>query len=124
MSDKASKSSSWPHYFWYFSKEMKCQVPIFSFFTNCWCSLFLFLSAEISRRIILLMSVLLTCRTVVSDPQQHVCTVEIVTGDGVPYSVKGEKKSNKKEAEKCAAYRMLLVLNDQAQKRQRGELLT
>ncbi|KAL3733446.1 hypothetical protein ACJRO7_022898 [Eucalyptus globulus] len=58
---------------------------------------------------------------VVSDPQQYVCTVEIVTGDGVPYSVKGEKRSSKKKAEQCAAYRMLLVLNDQAQKRQRGE---
>ncbi|XP_039171715.1 ribonuclease 3-like protein 2 isoform X1 [Eucalyptus grandis] len=121
MSDKASKSSSWPHYFWYFSKEMKCQMPIFSFFTNCWCSLFLFLSAEISCGTILLMSVLLTCRVVVSDPQQYVCTVEIVTGDGVPYSVKGEKRSSRREAERCAAYHLFLALNDQAQKRQRDE---
>ncbi|KAF8009114.1 hypothetical protein BT93_J0186 [Corymbia citriodora subsp. variegata] len=51
--------------------------------------------------------------TELADPshgKEYVCTVVVVTGDHVRHSEMGEKRSRKKEAERCAAFQMYHAL--------------
>lgn len=78
------------------------------------CSFFLFLSAEISCKIILLTSVLLICRKNESGPphsKKFICTVQIATVDGV-YTMEGEERSRVKDAENCAASLLCRALHE------------